>query len=90
MVWRIEFKPEAMDELGRLDQVVQRRIIKVLRERIAPLDNPRSLGQSLTGKELGQFWKYRMGDYRVVCSIMDDVITILVIRIGHRREVYRR
>jgi mRNA interferase RelE/StbE len=90
LAWQIEFKPEALDELGQLDRVVQRRIIKVLKERIAPLDDPRSLGQSLAGKELGQFWKYRMGDYRVICSIRDEVITILVVRIGHRREVYRR
>lgn len=90
MAWRIEFKPEAMDELGQLDRVVQRRIIKVLRERIAPLEDPRSLGQPLTGRELGQFWNYHMGDYRVICSIRDEVITILVVRIGHRREVYRR
>lgn len=90
MAWRIDFKPEALDELGRLDRVVQRRIIKVLRERIAPLEDPRSLGHPLTGKELGQFWKYRMGDYRVICALRDEVITILVVRIGHRREVYRR
>lgn len=90
MVWQIEFKPEALDDLSQLDRVVQRRIIKVLKDRIALLDDPRSLGQPLTGKELGQFWKYRMGDYRVICSIRDEVITILVVRIGHRREVYRR
>jgi len=90
LAWQIEFKPEALDELGQLDRVVQRRIIKVLKERIAPMDDPRSLGQSLTGKELGQFWKYRMGDYRVICSIRDEVITILVVRVCHRREIYRR
>jgi len=90
LAWRIEFAPEALDELSQLDRVVQCRIVKVLRERIAPLDDPRALGQPLTGKVLGQFWKYRMGDYRVICSIRDAVITILVVRIGHRREVYRR
>ena len=90
MTWRIEFDPAAFEELSQLDRSVQRRILKVLRERIAPLDNPRSLGEDLHGTELGRFWKYRVGDYRVVCDIQDKVIRILVLRIGHRREVYRR
>ena len=90
MTWRIEFDPAAFDELSQLDRTVQRRILKVLRERIAPLEDPRSLGEALHGKELGRYWKYRVGDYRVICDIQDTVIRILVLRIGHRREVYRR
>lgn len=89
MIWRIEFDPAAYEELAQLDRVVQKRIMKVLRERIAPLEDPRSLGEVLHGKELGRFWKYRIGDYRVICDIQDEVIRILVLRIGHRREVYR-
>ncbi len=90
MAWRIEFDPAAVEELSSLDREVQRRILKVLRERIAPLEDPRSLGEPLHGKDLGSFWKYRIGDYRVICDIQDKVISILVLRIGHRREVYRR
>ena len=90
MIWQIEFDPAAFEELSQLDRGVQRRILKVLRERIANLEDPRSLGQALHGKELGRFWKYRIGDYRVICDIQDKVIRILVLRIGHRREVYRR
>lgn len=89
MAWRIEFDPAAVDELARLDRPVQKRILKVLRERIAPLDDPRSLGEALRGNQLGRFWKYRIGDYRLICDIRDDVILILVLRIGHRREIYR-
>ena len=89
MTWRIEFDPAAFEELSLLDRAVQRRILKVLRERIAPLEDPRSLGEALHGKELGRFWKYRIGDYRVICDIQDKVIMILILRIGHRREVYR-
>lgn len=90
MTWRIEFDPAAFEELSQLDRAVQRRILKVLRERVAPLEDPRSLGEALHGKELGRFWKYRIGDYRVICDIQDNVIRILVLRVGHRREVYRR
>ena len=60
-----------------------------MRERIAPLDNPRVLGQALRGEELGRYWKYRIGDYRLICDIQDETVLILVLRVGHRKEVYR-
>ena len=90
MAWRVEFDPRALDELKSLDKPVQIRIAKVLRERIAPLADPRSQGQALRGDELGSYWKYRIGDYRLICDIRDETITILILRIGHRREIYRR
>ena len=89
MVWKIEFDPTAVDELARLDRPVQKRILKALRERISPLADPRSIGEALRGNQLGSFWKYRIGDYRLICEIRDDVILILVLRIGHRRQIYR-
>jgi mRNA interferase RelE/StbE len=89
LAWRIEFDPRALDELKRLDQAVQVRIIKTIRERIAPLENPRVLGQALRGEELGRYWKYRIGDYRLICDIQDETVLILVLRVGHRKEVYR-
>ena len=89
MVWRIEFDEAAKRELARLDRVVARRIVSFLRDRLAVAENPRELGQALKGKELGSFWKYRVGDYRIIASIEDANITILVLRIGHRRDVYR-
>lgn len=76
-------------ELDRLDPPVARRILRFLHDRLAPLDDPRSLGEALKGSRLGTFWKYRVGDHRVIAHIEDDTIRILVVRIGHRREVYR-
>jgi len=87
--WRIEFHPQAEKELAKLDREAARKIIRFLRERVAQLEDPRSLGEALKGPELGRFWKYRMGDYRLICDIQDQRVTILVIRIGHRRDVYR-
>lgn len=89
MAWRIEFDQAALRELGKLDKQVARRIVGFLRERLAPLDDPRSLGEALKGSELGTFWKYRVGDYRIVASIEDQALRILVVRVGNRREVYR-
>ena len=89
MGWRIEFHPQAEKELAKLDREVARKIIRFLQERVAQLEDPRSLGEALKGPELGRFWKYRMGDYRLICDIQDQRVTILVIRIGHRRDVYR-
>jgi mRNA interferase RelE/StbE len=58
--------------------------------RLAVLDDPRSLGEALKGSELGEFWKYRVGDYRIVASLEDQKLTIYVVRIVNRRDVYRR
>lgn len=89
MAWKIELSLEAGRELTRLDPPQAKRILKFLNERLAPLENPRIIGQALRGSELGEFWKYRVGDYRLICKIEDLRVLILVLRIGHRREVYR-
>jgi mRNA interferase RelE/StbE len=89
MAWRIEFSEAAERELGKLDPQIAKRILKVLHGRIAPADDPRAFGEALKGSKLGEFWKYRIGDHRLICSIEDKVLRILVLRIGHRREVYR-
>ncbi|GIW26899.1 MAG: translation repressor RelE [Meiothermus sp.] len=89
MGYRIEFDPRAERELTKLDREVARRIVRFLRERVAWLDDPRSIGEALHGPELGRFWKYRVGDYRLICHIQDQRVTVLVLRIGHRRDVYR-
>ena len=90
MAWGIEFDPAAVKELAKLDKAVAKRIVQFLRDRVAPLDDPRSLGEALRGDHLGMFWKYRLGDYRVVAQIADQRLIISVVRIGHRREVYRK
>lgn len=89
MAWQIEFDDAAAKELARLDKPVARRIIQFLRERVAALEDPRSIGEALKGSKLGLFWKYRVGDYRIIANIEDGALRILVVRIGNRREVYR-
>lgn len=89
MAWKIELSAQADRELGKLDPQQSKRILKFLRDRLASLDNPRSIGQALHGSELGEFWKYRVGDYRLICKIEEQQLLILVLRVGHRREIYR-
>jgi mRNA interferase RelE/StbE len=90
LAWRIEFDDKARKELAALDKSVALRIIAFLRERVAALENPRSIGEALKGSKLGVFWKYRVGNYRIIASIEDGTMTILVVRIGNRKEVYRK
>jgi len=89
MAWSIKFRAKAERQLEQLDPQVARRILRFLHERIAPLENPRSIGEALKGTELGELWKYRVGDYRLIASIEDKLVHILIVRIGNRREVYR-
>lgn len=90
MGWRIELDPAVERELDRIDRQAARRILAFPHSRLARLDDPRSLGEALKGSRLGVFWKYRVGDYRVIASIEDDVLRILVVRIGNWKDVYRK
>ena len=89
MAWRIEFEDAALKELAKLDKQVARRILAFLRERVAVLDDPRSVGEALKGSKLGEFWKYRVGDYRVIAHIEDGALRVLVLKVGNRRDVYQ-
>lgn len=89
MAWKVEIDPAAVRELGKLDPQVARRILSFLHGRVAVLDDPRSIGEALKGSKLGEFWKYRVGDYRIISSIEDGALCILVVKIGNRREVYQ-
>ena len=89
MAWSIELGPRAQRQLKQLDQQIARSLSRFLYERIASLENPRSIGEALKGTEFGDLWKYRVGDYRIIASIEDKLVRILVVRIGNRREVYR-
>ena len=89
MAWKVELSPAAEKDLDKLDRQWARRILAFLHERIALADDPRAFGAALTGERFGEFWKYRVGDYRIVARIEDGVLRVLVVRIGHRREVYR-
>ena len=90
MAWKIEFDPAADRELDKLDPQQARRILRFLHGRLAELDDPRSIGEALKGDRLGSLWKYRVGDYRIVTSIENEQLRVLIVRVGHRREVYRR
>ncbi|MBV8191837.1 MAG: type II toxin-antitoxin system RelE/ParE family toxin [Alphaproteobacteria bacterium] len=89
MAWKIEFSGLAQRNLKQLDRKIAQRILAFLHGRVAQLDDPRSIGQALRGSSLGQFWKYRVGDWRIIASIEDREIRIIVVRIGNRRDVYR-
>lgn len=90
MAWKIEFHRAAEKELEKLGAEQARRIIRFLHERVSMLDDARSIGEALKGSELGNFWKYRVGDYRIIAEIEDHAVRILIVRIGNRRNVYRR
>ena len=90
MAWKIELSRLAEKNLGQLDRKQAQRILKFLFERLAKLEDPRSIGEALKGSKLGEFWKYRVGDYRVIARLEDQQLTIIVVRIGDRKEVYRR
>ena len=89
MAWQIELDDVAKKQLAQLDKPVAKRIIEFLRLRLAQLENPRNLGAALQEAELGNYWKYRIGDYRVIAKINDDKLIILVLKMGNRKEVYR-
>jgi mRNA interferase RelE/StbE len=89
MAWKVDLDPAAVREIDRLDKQVARRILNFLYERVAPLDDPRAIGQALQGPKFGEFWKYRVGDWRIICKIEDERVTVLVLRIGHRSKVYK-
>ncbi len=88
MAWTIDYTDTAKTQLRKLDKPVARRIVDYMDERIAGQSNPRSTGKALSGP-LGDLWRYRVGDYRVICDIQDGTLRILVVQIGNRRDIYR-
>ena len=88
MAWTIDYTGTARKQPLKLDKQTARRIVDFMDERVAPLDDPRSTGKALSGP-LGGFWRYRVGDCRVICDIQKGALRVLVVDIGHRREVYR-
>ncbi len=86
--WTIEYTQTARAQLRKLDKQMARRIVDYMNERVAGLEEPRSLGKALTGP-LGELWRYRVGDCRVICDIQDAALRVLVVRVGSRGKVYR-
>jgi mRNA interferase RelE/StbE len=89
LAWHIKLSDTALKALQKLDKPVAQRITRFLRERIASCENPRLIGAALRGSEFGNYWKYRVGDWRVICEIKDGELTVLVLSLGNRREIYQ-
>ena len=89
MTWKVEWIDAAAKELRKLDKQIQRDILRYFRKRIATDDDPYRLGKPLAGDKLG-LWHYRVRNYRIICNIEKDKLTVLVIRVGHRKDVYEK
>ena len=89
MAWRIELSDLARKNLNQLDPQNAKRILSFLNDRVSRLEDPRSIGEALRGSKLGELWKYHVGDYRIISSIEDKTVRIIVVRIGNRKDVYR-
>ncbi len=88
MAWTVKLSDDAKRDLQKLDKPIQKRIAAFLLERIQAAENPRASGKALQGN-LSGLWRYRVGDYRLLCRVEDEELIVLVIEIGHRREIYR-
>jgi mRNA interferase RelE/StbE len=88
LTWRIEITRTAEKQIAKLDRVTQKSIQRFLRERLVPAEDPRQWGKPLHGEKRG-LWRYRVGDYRLICDIQDEKITVMILEIGHRKSVYR-
>lgn len=86
MAWRVELDRAAVRDLDKLDRQAARRILAFLHGRVATLEDPRSIGEALKGSRLGEFWKYRVGDYRIIARIEDNALRVLVVRVARRDE----
>jgi mRNA interferase RelE/StbE len=89
LAWIIKYTESSTKQLKKLDKQTALRVLDYMDERVAVLDDPRTLGKKLKGPMMGEYWRYRVGDIRVICDIEDGQMLVLVIAIGNRREVYR-
>jgi mRNA interferase RelE/StbE len=89
LAWTIEVDERAARQLGKLDRPDALRIRNFLRDRLGTLDDPRQLGKALQGSKLGNLWRYRVGDFRIICDLQDTRLVVLVVGVGNRRDIYR-
>lgn len=87
MAWKIEFDSAVEKDLIKLGHTAQKRVIKFLKEKIMTSDDPRNYGKALTG-DLAGLWRFRVGDYRILTKIEDHHFVVLVVHVGHRKNVY--
>ena len=88
MPWIVRISRTAEKQIERLDRQAQRRIVDFLRERVAGAADPRLTGKPLRGHKAG-LWRYRVGDYRLICRIEDQELVVMVLQVGHRKEIYQ-
>lgn len=89
MTWKIEITKTATKQIKKLDKTEQKRILTFLQSKLEKTSNPRLYGKALQGEKIN-LWRYRVGDYRLICKINDGVVTVLVLGVGHRKKIYRR
>lgn len=87
MTYTVEWSTRAEKQLAKLDRQVANALVRFMGERVHQVTDPRSIGKQLMASD---FWRYRVGDYRILCHIKDERLVVLVVELGHRREVYRR
>ena len=89
MAWTIEYATAARAQLDRLDRQVAQRIIDYVETAVTAPENPRVRAEMLRGRRYGGLWRYQVGDYRVICDIRDKTLVVVVVKVGHRSQVYR-
>lgn len=89
MIWRIEVTQTAAKQIKKMEKVSQKRVMSFLKEKLECSPDPRQYGKALRG-EKGELWRYRVGDHRLIAAIEDKTVTILIVAVGHRKNIYRR
>ena len=89
MAWTVDYTETASKQLRKLDKQTARRIVDFMDDRVAGQQDPRSTGKALTGPLLGAFWRYRVGDCRIICDLQDGALRVLVVEVGNRRDIYQ-
>lgn len=87
MAWTINYSENAVKQLKKLNRSVAKKLLDYMDHKIINLDEPRKIGKALSHNKSG-LWRYRVGDYRIICQIKDEIVTILVLEIGHRKDIY--
>lgn len=88
MIYKVEFTKKAKKDIDKLDNYTRIIILKWIKKNLYNIDNPRFDGKALKGNK-SNYWRYRVGDYRIITEIHDEIITILIVEIGHRKDIYK-
>ena len=88
MIYELKYEARAVKQIKKLDLATRKLIKSWIEKNLLNTDNPRQHGKGLTGS-LSQYWRYRVGDYRILAEINDAEIIIIIVEVGHRRDIYR-